>query len=576
MFLAGDYAGAAEVCRRALEENPEDKAARILHESCLAKLAMVAKESATTSAGPSPEAGGAGAGAVPVPDAVHDTLSTQELPVPSGGRDDRQRKGPPPAGKERRPWGCFRVAMWILGGLSAAFLLLMLAAWLSVRSEKKARLPFLWTARELGVGGGLEGMETVMEPAGHFAVDLPREFDRFAEVQEFEVGKGRLYEACGRWTYPSVEDEGRVDVSYVRLPEGKGVFDNDGAILAFDNLVFMPIELGVAPITAVLGDDIEVLDRGRAKEDALFIRKHRATGYIALFATVRIAGKKYRVFQVSLTRGREAWRIQTTLPSAGEAEIEHADLVDMLAAGEIIGRFRTLEVATRPEEKASEKEEPSGIPLPGVSESMGTEDRRMATLLDAPPAVARIRPERIAEGAHFAIRLPERWNREADVWRPDALPQGFAASEVYRFLLPGADEWFGVEYMKLDPSRPMDDRIEDWVWWPLLIAGKPNLLEPEGVEAEVRWFIRVPARDPAFMARHKADRMCLFIGRGTVGGKTRQYGVLCLNRGQESWRMVAAVRGDVSETSVGPCAREEKWAKTLGRFFGTFRILSDE
>lgn len=107
-------------------------------------------------------------------------------------------------------------------------------------------------------------------------------------------------------------------------------------------------------------------------------------------------------------------------------------------------------------------------------------------------------------------------------------------------------------------------------------AGKPNLLEPEGVEAEVRWFIRVPARDPAFMARHKADRMCLFIGRGTVGGKTRQYGVLCLNRGQESWRMVAVVRGDVSEASVGPCAREEKWAKTLGRFFGTFRILSDE
>ncbi len=42
VFLAGDYAGAAEVCRRALEENPGDKASRILHESCLAKLAMSA------------------------------------------------------------------------------------------------------------------------------------------------------------------------------------------------------------------------------------------------------------------------------------------------------------------------------------------------------------------------------------------------------------------------------------------------------------------------------------------------------------------------------------------------------
>lgn len=559
LFLAGDYAGAEEVCRGGLEENPDDKAVRLLHGSCLAKLAMAAKEGEAASSGPTPEEGAEDADSA----ARHDMLSTQELPLPSAGRG-------------RRPWGGFRVAMWILGGLSAAFLLLMLAARLSVRSEEKARLPFLWTARALGLEAGPAGMERVAEPAGHFSVGLPRGFDRFAEVREFAVGEGRLYEACAHWTYPSLEDEGRVDVSYVRLPEGKGVFGDNGPILAFDNLAHMPIEFGIAPITAVLGDDIEVLDRGRAKEDALFIRKHRATGYAACFATVRIAGKEYRVFQVSLTRGREAWRIQTTLPSAGGADAGRAELVDMLAAGEIIGRFRTLEGAAVPAPGKTEEEEPSGIPLPGVSESTGTEDRRMATLLDAPPAVARIRPERIVGGANFAIRLPGRWTREADVWRPDALPRGFAASEVYRFLLPGEDEWFGVEYMKLDPSRPTDDHIEDWVWWPLMIAGKPNLLEPDGVEADVRWFVRIPACDPAFLARHKADRMCLFVGRGSVGGKPRQYGVLCLNRGQESWRMVAAVQGDLREVSVGPCTREEKWAKTLGRFFGTFRILSEE
>ncbi len=40
--------------------------------------------------------------------------------------------------------------------------------------------------------------------------------------------------------------------------------------------------------------------------------------------------------------------------------------------------------------------------------------------------------------------------------------------------------------------------------------------------------------------------------------------------------MVAVVRGDLNEVSVGPCTREEKRAKSIGRFFGTFRILSEE
>ena len=218
----------------------------------------------------------------------------------------------------------------------------MLAAWLSVRSEKKERLPYLWTARALGIGPGLEGVEDVTEPSGHFTLGLPKEFDRMAEVREFAVGEGQLYEACAHWTYPSRVDDGRVDVSYVRLPAGKREFGDRGASLAFDNQVHMSIEFGIAPITSVLGDDIEVLDRGKAREDNLFIRKHQANGYGSWFATVRIGGKKYQVFQVTLTRGREAWRILTTLPSMADRGIEHADLFDMLVAGEIIGRFRTL------------------------------------------------------------------------------------------------------------------------------------------------------------------------------------------------------------------------------------------
>jgi hypothetical protein len=201
-------------------------------------------------------------------------------------------------------------------------------------------------------------------------------------------------------------------------------------------------------------------------------------------------------------------------------------------------------------------------------------DLRMDILLDCPPAIARIRPERIVEEANWAVRLPESWDREPSVHHPATLPDGFDLSCQHRFAAPDGDEWFAVEYMKLHPGHPTADNIAQWVGLPNATAGKPFLMEPEGLETEVSWLDRLPMRDPEFLARHKADRMCLFMGQIKAGGASRFVGVLCLDRGRERWRIVLVVRDDYSSVGVGEFKNEEKCSKTLGRVFGTFRILS--
>jgi hypothetical protein len=365
LFLSGNVAEAEEACRLALEANPGDKAIRMLHSCCLAKLRLMAPQTSPAAqaasadrqpTAPPPEdppmpfspqeAGGdtAPPPTAPPRDMLEDTQDFPPPPPGTGAVIPTPRAIPPPCGgKRKRPLGWPRIVLRCLAVPSALFLILFFAAYLSVRSEKKARLPYLWTQRALGSDFEVPGgMVEVTEPEGNFSIGLPKWIDPFPEVRRFDL---HLYEACAHWTYPARANEGRVDVSYVRRAPGKGVFGDGKTILAFDNSVQLRIEFGSGPFVGVLGEGIEVTERWKAKRtDKLFAEKHGASGFGYCGGTVVLDGKEYRMHQVTLTRGREAWRIQTTLQSALDAgrEKKHADAIDTILAGEILGRFRIL------------------------------------------------------------------------------------------------------------------------------------------------------------------------------------------------------------------------------------------
>lgn len=212
------------------------------------------------------------------------------------------------------------------------------------------------------------------------------------------------------------------------------------------------------------------------------------------------------------------------------------------------------------------------------SADAGMRDQRMDLLLSCPPAIARIRPERVVEEANFAVRLPETWDSSpfAKSLNEGKKADYFDKSAIYRFSSKAGDEWLAVEYMKLHPWHPTDDNIERWVLYPMIITGEPNLMAPEGMKQKTIWFKQIPRRDPVFLAEHHADSMCIFMGQVEIGGASRLASALCLNRGQESWRIVLVAHADFSFDNDGDHPETRKITKTIGRVFGTFRILSDK
>lgn len=343
LMKSGDIAGAEALCRQALEEEPGNSTLKFLREACLGRMRLEAGLSKGRS-GPPPIPGNATPPVDESEDVDEETAQTVELPP---------REPEKPAGRHGRPTpkagkGCLRALLAVVGGLVALVVVVIVVACISNRGNAgNDKLIYLWVAKERGSSFEIPGgVREVVVPQGNFAISLPKWIDDFAEVQTFATGSNRFYEVCSHWTFPSPSDESRVDICYVRTPSGSKKFglEPGAPILAFDSKVAMDVEFGESIFKIILGDDIDVVDRGKPKApDWAFAKKHGADGFHSCFGTVLLGGKRYRMFQVTLTRGREAWRIQTTLLSALEVGNPLADAIDQTVAGEIIGRFRIID-----------------------------------------------------------------------------------------------------------------------------------------------------------------------------------------------------------------------------------------
>lgn len=229
--------------------------------------------------------------------------------------------------------------------VAAVILAIVFVAILFFASDEE-KLAYLWTIRDNGIEGIVgPPMEEVTVGDANCAVSLPAEFGETPERTEYEPFHGSDVDVCTHYTFRSPSDGARVDISYLRKAGGKSFLEANGVvgIVAFNNKVSMPVEFGIGPFVQILGEGINVLSRGKPKKnDWAFARKHDARGFSSCFALIQGQDRTYRVFQVTIVRESEAWRLQTYLPSAHGGNKARGDFADMLAAGEILGRFRIL------------------------------------------------------------------------------------------------------------------------------------------------------------------------------------------------------------------------------------------
>lgn len=551
LLQSGDVVGAEALCRKALESDPGNGMLKFYHDLCLSRLRKlngVIGPAATRKAEEPAEP---------------ETLRTVELPPPQ----------PPPAKPgERKPAltrvtgkGCLRMLLWTLGGLAALFLVIIAVAYFSAKGEEKMeRLPYLWTSAENGhdfLGSDHAPMSEYLVNRGNFAISVFPEFQDPEEV-EFDPSWPGI-DLCRHWTFMSSSSDARVDVSYLRKKPGESFYERESLGIAPFNNSFIPaIEFGIGPFVAVLGEGLDVMERGKPDcSDWAFARKHGARGFSSCHGLLRKNGMRYRLFQVTIVREREAWRIQTLMPSALERteDVSKAGAIDQLIAGDMIGRFRVLGVDAA-ETNAENKAEKAIRFLHAVPSFGGAEGS-----------------ERRIEEANFSVMLSPTWDKFA-TYVPDSLPQGFARHQQYRFMGPGETQWLYVEYMRLS-SRPVDPGIASWVDAMIQLTGKPDLFPPEnvGMDFDVLSMERIPFDDVSFMRRHNASQMCAYKGTILIGGTHHRVFMFCIGRGHEAWKVAAVFPTQIKEGAPLEEAIEPSSSDiAIGALFlGNFSILPE-
>lgn len=142
----------------------------------------------------------------------------------------------------------------------------------------------------------------------------------------------------------------------------------------------------------------------------------------------------------------------------------------------------------------------------------------------------------------------------------------------YRIMGKAKTQWYGVDYMVLAEGVPVTDGIDTWVDAGVLLTGNPDLAAPSGTVFRTVAFTRVAGKDDSFLAKHKADRMSAHSGTIEIGGRFHRAYVVCINRGRESWKLIAVfpLSPGIKENE----ARRETAADVAaaGMFFGSFKI----
>ena len=562
LMKSGDVAGAEELCRKALEEDPGNSTLKFLREACLGRMRLEAGRAKGHSV-PPPVPGNAAPPVDEAEDAEDETVRTVELPEPPAvpAKPSEKREAVTP----RTVKGCLRMLLAVLGGLAAVFVVIVGVSYFYAQSSKmKERLPYLWTSAENGhdcIGSDHAPMREYRVARGNFAISVLPEFTDPQEV-EFDPAWPDI-DICRHWTFMSAYSDGRVDVSYLRKKPEESFYEGESiGITPFNNSFITSIEWGIAPFVAVLGEGLDVIDRAAPKNpDWMFAEKHGARGFNSCFGLLRKNGMRYRLFQVTIVRDHEAWRIQTLIPSALNIEEDErkAGAIDQLMAGDIIGRFRVLGV----DAAETTAEDKSG---------------KVIRFLHAVPSFGGAEgSERRVEDANFFVMLSPTWNRFA-TYVPDSLPPGFASHAQYRFMGPGDTQWLYVEYMRL-ASRPVDPSIENWVEAMIELTGKPDLFPPEnvGMDFNVMSFEKIPFDDIQFMRRHGAAQMCAFQGTLLIAGKHHRVFLFCIGWGQEAWKVAAVIPTQVKEGSTEEEAAIPSSSDiAIGALFlGNFRITTD-
>lgn len=548
LLQSGDVAGAEALCRKALEENPGDAKLGFLLAAIEGRKRL--------------QVGGlvAGIEAEPPPAEEPETVETVELPPQQKKPERKKASLTPVSGK-----GCLRMLLLIFGGLAAIFLVVIAVECLLVRNkEKNERLPYLWTSAENGhdlLDGNQASLREYLVYNGNFAISLFPEYTDTITVEFDPVWPG--IDLCRHWTFLSSNDYGRVDVSYLRKNPGESFYEGESiGVTPFNNSVITPIEMGISPFVAVLGEGLDVVERGKPEcADWKFASKHGARGFNSCHGILRKNGIKYRLFQVTIVADREAWRIQTLLPSTLNRtdDAGKAGAIDQLVAGDMIGRFRVLGVN------------------PAETDVDDGSERKIKFLHAVPSFGGGEGSERRIEEANFSVMLSPTWDKfTAKI--PDTLPSGFAQSSRYRFMGPGKTQWLFVEYMRL-AARPVDPGISNWVESTILLTGKPDLFPPEnvGMDFEVLSMARIPFDDHLFMRRHRATQMCAYKGTIMIGEIHHRVFMFCIGRGNEAWKAVAVFptqikKGALPEEAIDPSSSD---IATGALFLGNFNILTE-
>ena len=206
----------------------------------------------------------------------------------------------------------------------------------------------------------------------------------------------------------------------------------------------------------------------------------------------------------------------------------------------------------------------------------GEDDARLAFLWCL-PGFDQGTVERRIEEANFSVKLATYWDDRPKVEELESR-FGFEKHARYRFMGPGKTQWLSIEYMRLDKETPVAKDIAHWINAGLLLKGRIDLIEPDGVTFETLSQIQLPMTDSTFLKKHKADMMCLHLGTIKIGDMYHRFFIVCLNRGRESWKIVKVFPVHPPEgcTEKEACKFTGSDLAIAGLFIGNFRILSKE
>ena len=408
-------------------------------------------------------------------------------------------------------------------------------------------------------------MRELQVPRGNFAISLPLGFDFSIHEQDFNAGSLDT-EYVRHWTFGTEDDDGRIDVSYLKKKLGKSFFNEDGKVnvIAFNNA---GVQEKDNQISAVLGNDVDIMmhfipnnpyrDRGFPREDGV-------CGFSLDSGTLKKKDTIFEVTQVALVRGNEAWRIQTLLPSALNAYGKVAGwnkcaILDRFAANDIISRFRPMN------KDIAEFDNHDGDNINKIS------------FLWAIPAFGGGKGDVKVRDANFGVHIDPSWDKFAVDERPPS--EGVEKYARYRFMGADKSQWLLVEYKRFAASQSDGEDMSQWVRSTLTSAGGLDLFPPEDVEGAIRiaGYDMLSEEDKSFLKKHHADGMCAAHAAIGIESAAHHAFVVCLRRGNEAWKIVLvqprSANDDASDDENAK-ANDFDW-RIAGRLIGNFHILSD-